>query len=391
MLVKLCKCVERLIHYRAMRLFQSVLMASILGSVAQFAMAQVMYVGTYTEGTSKGIYAYKYDPKTGKLNSMGLMAATPDPTFLALHPNGKYLYAVNEVNKFEGQTAGSVTAYSIDKATGKLTQLNQVSTKSPGPCHLIVDPTGKTLLVANYAGGSFVSFPIGTDGKLGEATSFIQEHGTGPNKQRQEQAHGHSVNLPKSNKFMLGADLGTDKIWIFDLDAAKATITPKGSASVKPGSGPRHLVIAPDQKHVYVLNEMASAVTAFEFDPATAAMKEIAMVSALPAGFKGESTGAEIQIDAAGKYVYSSNRGDDSIAVFAVDPKTGKLSLIQNQSTGGKQPRAFVLDPSGKFLICGNQATNTITTFKVDPATGKLTATGDKYDLGAPVTFVFVK
>ena len=366
-------------------------MAAGLATVAQFATAQIMYVGTYTEGTSKGIYAYKYDAKTGKLTSMGLEAATPDPTFLALHPNGKYLYAVNEVNTFQGQPAGSVTAYSIDKASGKLTQLNQVSTKSPGPCHLIVDATGKTLMVANYAGGSFTSYLIGADGKLSEATSFIQEHGTGPNKARQEQAHGHSVNLPKSNKFMLAADLGTDKIDVFNLDAANGKITPAGSATVKPGSGPRHLVIAPNQKYVYVLNEMASAVTTFEFNAATAAMKEIDMVSALPAGFQGESTGAEIQIDAAGKFVYSSNRGDDSIAVFAVDQKSGKLSLIQDQKTGGKQPRAFVLDPSGNFLIAGNQATNTITTFKVDKASGKLTPTGDSYDLGAPVTFVFVK
>ncbi|MDE3195299.1 MAG: lactonase family protein [Acidobacteriota bacterium] len=374
-----------------MRFFHTIPMALLLGSVAQLAMAQIMYVGTYTEGTSKGIYAYRYNAKTGRLTPLGLMAPTPDPTFLALHPSGKYLYAVNELNSFRGQRAGAVTAYSVDKATGKLTELNQVSTKSPGPCHLIVDATGKTLMVANYAGGSFASFPIAADGRLGEATSFIQEKGTGPNKQRQEQAHGHSVNLPKSNKFMLGADLGTDNIWVFDLDAANGKITPRGSASVKPGSGPRHLVIAPDQKHVYVMSEMASSVTTFEYDPATAAMKEIDMVSALPANFKGESTGAEIQIDPAGKYVYSSNRGDDSISVFKVDPQTAKLTLIQNQSTGGKQPRAFVLDPAGNFLICGNQATNTITTFRIDHATGKLTPTGEKYDLGAPVTFVFLK
>ena len=356
-------------------------------------MAQIMYVGTYTEGTSKGIYAYRFDAKTGKLTPLGLMAETPDPTFVALSPSGKFLYAVNEVNSYQGKKAGSVTSYSVDHASGKLTQLNQVSTQSPGPCHLIVDATGKTLMVANYAGGSFTSFPIGADGKLGEAASFVQLQGTGPDKGRQGEPHGHSVNLPKNNKFMLGADLGTDKIRIYNLDAPNGKIAPHDppSASVKPGSGPRHLVFAPDQKHIYVLSEMASSVTSFDYDPATAALKDVGVASALPADFKGQSTGAEIEIAPSGKFVYSSNRGHDSIAVFAADNATGKLTLIQNQSTGGQQPRAFILDPAGNFLIAGNQNTNTITTFKVDKSTGKLTPTGDKYDLGAPVTFVFIK
>jgi 6-phosphogluconolactonase len=361
--------------------------------VGQFALAQTMYVGTYTDGTSKGIYAYHFDAKSGALTPMGLMAETPEPTFLALHPNGKYLYAVNEVNTFQGQKAGAATAFSIDHATGKLTRLNQVSTKSPGPCHLIVDATGKTLMVANYAGGSFTSFPIQADGKLGEAASFIQAQGSSVNKARQGEPHGHSVNLPKSNKFMLGADLGTDKIMIFKLDAANGKITPNEppSASVKAGSGPRHMAFAPDQKHVYALNEMGSSVTTFEYDPATAAMKETDMVSALPADFKGQSTAAEIEVDSRGKFLYTSNRGHNSIAVFALEPKTGKPTLIQNQSTGGKTPRGFALDPSGNFLVVGNQDTNNIAVFRVDQNTGKLSPAGGKYDLGAPVTFVFVK
>jgi 6-phosphogluconolactonase len=364
-------------------------------ALAQLLSAQILYVGTYTQpqSSAKGIYAYRLDPKTGKLADLGLMAETPNPTFLALHPSGKYLYAVNEVNSFEGKTAGSVTAYAIDRATGKLTQLNQVSTGGPGPCHLIVDATGKTLLVANYAGGSFASFPIMPDGKLGEATSFIQDHGSSVDKARQGEPHAHSVNLPKSNKFMLGADLGTDKVMIFKMDAANAKITPSDppSASVKPGSGPRHMVIAPDQKHVYVVNEMASAVTTFEFDAATAAMKEVDMVSTLPADFKGQSTCAEIEMDPRGRFVYASNRGHNSIAVFAVDGKTGKLTLIQNQSSGGAIPRGFILDPAGNWLVAGNQNSNSFGVFKVNRQTGKLSATGDQFGLGAPVTFVFLK
>jgi 6-phosphogluconolactonase len=371
--------------------FLSLILPALL--LAQVLSAQIMYVGTYTEGTSKGVYAYKFDNKTGKMTPMGLMAESADPTFLALHPSGKYLYAVNEVDTFKGKRAGAVTAWSIDHATGKLTLLNQVSTASPGPCHLIVDATGKTLMVANYSGGSFTSLPIGPDGKLGEATSFIQLHGSSIDKARQSEPHGHSVNLTKNNKFMLGADLGTDKVMIYKLDAAKATLTPNDPpfAMVKAGSGPRHLVVAPDQKHVYVLSEMGSLLSTFEFNQDTGAMKEIDTASTLPADFKGQSACAEIQIDAKGTHIYASNRGHDSIAVFDIDGKTAKPKLVQTISTGGVMPRAFVLDPTGNFLIAGNQKTDSITTFKVDQTTGKLSATGDKIALGSPVTFVFLK
>jgi 6-phosphogluconolactonase len=321
------------------------------------------------------------------------MAESADPTFLALHPNGKYLYGVNEINTFRGKKAGAVTAWAIDQKTGKLTMLNQVSTASPGPCHLIVDATGKMLMVANYAGGSFASMPIGPDGKLGEVTTFIQLKGSSIDKERQGEPHGHSVNLTKNNKFMLGADLGTDKVMIYKIDPAKATMTANNPAfaMVKAGSGPRHLVVAPDQKHVYVLSEMGSLLTTFEFNADTGAMKEIDAVSTLPADFKGQSACAEIQIDAKGEHIYASNRGHDSISVFDVDPKTAKPKMVQTIGTGGVMPRAFVIDPSGNFIVAGNQKTNSITTFRIDHATGKLTFTGEKIDLGAPVTFVFLK
>jgi 6-phosphogluconolactonase len=364
-------------------------------ALAPLLSAQIMYVGTYTapQSSSKGIYAYRFDAKTGKMAPLGLVAETPNPTFLAVHPNGKFLYAINEINEFQGKKAGSVSAYSIDKATGKLTPLNTVSSASPGPCHVVVDATGKAVLVANYAGGSFASFPVQADGKLGEAASFIQETGSGPDKSRQQQPHGHSVVLTKNNKFVLGGDLGTDKVMIFKLDPATAKITPNTppSAPVKPGSGPRHLAIAPDQKHVYVLSEMASTVTTFDFNPNTGEMKEIGAISTLPDDFKGQSTTAEIMIDAKGQYVYASNRGHDSITVFAVDPKTALLTRIQTVSSGGSIPRAFVLDPSGNYIVAGNQKTDNIQVLKIDHATGKLTPVGDKVSVGAPVTFAFIK
>ena len=371
-----------------MKLFAALALAPLLS-------AQLVYVGTYTapQSSSKGIYAYKFDAKTGKMAPLGLMAEGPDPTFLAVHPNGKYLYAINEINEYKGKKSGAVTAYSIDKATGKLTELNEVPSGATGPCHITVDATGKAVLVANYAGGAFSSFPVLADGKLGEAASVMKLTGSGPDKSRQGEPHAHSVVLTKNNKFLLGGDLGTDRVMVYKLDPATAKIEPNTPpfAMVKPGSGPRHLALSPDQKHVYVLSEMASTVTTFEFDPNTGAMKETDVVSTLPADFKGKSTTAEIEIDAKGRHVYASNRGHDSIAVFDVDPKTGKLTLVQNMSTGGSIPRAFVIDPSGNYIVAGNQKTDNITVLKIDRNSGKLTPVDEKIALGAPVTFAFVK
>jgi 6-phosphogluconolactonase len=321
------------------------------------------------------------------------MAETPDPTFLALDPAGKHLYAINEVNEFQGKHTGSITAYAVDRSTGKLTMLNQVSTGGPGPCAVAVDKTGKAVFVANYAGGSFASYPIEADGKVGALATFIQDKGSSIDKSRQEGPHAHSVVLSPDNRFLLGGDLGLDHVQVFRVDVATGKISPNDPpfAKVKAGSGPRHLVFAPDGKHVYVVSEMGEIVTTFAYDAARGALTAIDEVSALPADFHGSSSGAEIQIDAHGRHVYSSNRGQDSISVFNVDPKTAKLTLAQTESTQGKTPRFFCLDPSGRYLIAGNQDTNTIVTFHVDPRSGKLTPTGDKYDLGKPVCFVFLK
>ncbi len=361
--------------------------------LAQFSFAQIMYVGTYTGGDTKGIYAYRFDKATGKLSPMGLMAETPNPTFLALDASGKFLYAINEVNEFQGKQTGGITAYAIDRNSGKLTQLNQASTGGPGPCAVAVDKTGKSVYVANYAGGSFASYPIESGGKIGPLGTFIQDNGSSVNKARQAGPHAHSVVLSPDNRFVLGGDLGLDHVMIFRTDPAAGKITPNNPpfATVRPGSGPRHLVFAPDGRHVYVASEMASTVTAFTWNPENGSLEEFQTVSALPADFKGQSTAAEIQIDARGRHVYSSNRGNDTIAVFDVDPQTAKLTLVQNESTQGKTPRFFCLDPSGHFLIVGNQDTNSIVTYRVDAKTGKLTPTGNKYELGKPVCFVFLK
>ena len=354
--------------------------------------AQILYVGAYTNvPDSKGINAFRFDAATGKLTPLGLMAATSSPSFLALAPNGRFLYAVNETDSFQGKPGGAVSAFSIDRATGKLTFLNQVASKGAAPCHIVVDPTGKAALVANYNGGNFSSFPILADGKLGEAASVMQDTGSGPNKARQEGPHAHEMVI--ADNLVLGADLGLDNIQLFHLDAAKATLTPANPAfaATDPAFGPRHMVISADKKFIYVLSEMNAKVATMSYDPVKGPGKVLATVSALPDDFKGQNTAAEIMLDSKGKTLYTSNRGHNSIAVFSVDAKTGTLKLTANVPSGGKTPRYFTLDPTGRFLLAANQDSNNITVFKVDAGTGALTPTGETVQTGAPVDILFLK
>ncbi len=354
--------------------------------------AQILYVGAYTNvPDSKGINGFRFDPATGKMTPLGLMAATTSPSFLALAPNGRFLYAVNETDSFQGKPGGAVSAFSIDRTTGKLTFLNQVASKGAAPCHIVIDPTGKAALVANYNGGNFSSFPILADGKLGEAASVMQDTGSGPNKTRQEGPHAHEMVIAGS--LVLGADLGLDHIQLFHLDAPKATLTPADPAfaATDPGFGPRHMVISGDKKFIYVLSEMKAQVATMSYDPVKGPGKVLATVSALPADFKGQNTAAEIMLDSKGKTLYSSNRGHNSIAVFSVDAKTGTLKLTANVPSGGKTPRYFTLDPTGHFLLAANQDSNNITVFKVDANTGALTPTGEVAQTGAPVDILFLK
>jgi 6-phosphogluconolactonase len=359
---------------------------------APMLSAQIFYVGAYTNvPDSKGINAFRFDAATGKLTPLGLMAATSSPSFLALAPNGRFLYAVNETDSFEGKPGGAVSAFAIDRASGKLTFLNQVASRGAAPCHIVVDPTGKAALVANYNGGDFSSFPILPDGKLGEAASVMQDSGHGPNKARQEGPHAHEMVI--AGKLVLGADLGLDHIQLFHLDAPKATLTPADPpfAATDPGFGPRHMVISGDKKFIYVLSEIKAQVATMSYDPVKGPGKVLATASALPEGFKGQNTAAEIMLDGKGKTLYTSNRGHNSIAVFSVDGKTGTLTLMANVPSGGKTPRYFTLDPSGHFLLAANQDSNNIAVFKVDANTGGLTPTGEVVQTGAPVDILFLK
>ncbi len=350
------------------------------------------FFGTYTGAKSKGIYAARFDSKSGKLGEPQLAAETASPSFLAAHPNGKFLYAIGEVNSVGGRKGGAVTAFAIDREGGKLTQLNQVSSVGAGPCHVSVDASGSTVMAANYGGGSVCSMPVKADGSLGEAASFLQHEGSSVNKSRQAGPHGHCITPSPDNRFALACDLGLDKVLIYRLDAKTGTLTANTPAfgETTPGVGPRHLAFHPNGRFAYVINEMTCTMTAFSWDAGRGALTAVESVSTVPGAVeKGFST-AEVQVHPSGKFVYGSNRGHHSIAVFTVDAGTGKLTLVQNQDTQGRTPRHFTLDPSGRFLLAENQDSDTVVVFSVDAATGKLSPTGQKITVGAPVCAVFV-
>ncbi|HEX5221923.1 MAG TPA: lactonase family protein [Verrucomicrobiae bacterium] len=353
-----------------------------------------VYVGTYTGPKSKGIYLSRFNSTSGRLTEPQLAAETRNPSFLAVHPTGRFLYAVGEVNDAQGKRAGAVVAYAVDPKTGKLTLLNQQTSGGTGPCHISVDATGKCALVANYGSGSIAALPIKPDGSLGEAATTIQHTGSSVNPQRQAGPHAHFICPSPDNRFALAADLGLDKVLVYHLDAATAKLETNNPpyAVVAHGAGPRHLAFHPNGKFAYVINEMALTVTTFRYDSARAVLFEEQTVSTLPAGYTATArdSGGEIAMHPNGKFVYGSNRGHDSIAVFAVDASTGKLALIQSEPAQGKIPRHFAIDPSGKWLLAESQNSDSIAIFAIDATNGKLSPTGERVSVGSPVCAVFV-
>ena len=354
----------------------------------------LVYIGTYTGQKSDGIYVCTLDLKTGKCTPPRLAAKMKNASFLAVHPSGKLLYSVSEISDLDGKPTGGVSGFAIDPKSGKLALLNQQSSGGAGPCHLIVDKTGQCVLAANYGGGSVAAMPIGSDGKLGPAASFIQHEGSSVNKARQAAPHAHSINVDPANRFAVVADLGLDKVLVYRLDPATAKLVPNDPpyASVAPGSGPRHFAFHPSAKYAYVINEIACTVTAFKYDPQRGELIEIQTISTLPEGqavLEGYST-AEVQVHPSGKFAYGSNRGHDSITVFAIDPSDGTLSFVENESTQGNTPRGFGIDPTGQYLLAGNQGSDTFVVFRINGQTGELESTGQKFELGSPVCFKFL-
>jgi 6-phosphogluconolactonase len=352
-----------------------------------FAGESLVYFGTYTGAKSRGIYVSRFDSETGKLSAPELAAATQNPTFLAVHPGGRYLYAANEVSD-----ASAMSAFVIDAKTGKLILLNQQTFGGSGACHISVDATGKCLLVANYNSGSIAALPIHDDGSLGEAKTTIQHTGSGANPDRQAEPHAHFILPSPDNRFVLNCDLGLDKVFVYRLDANAAKLSPSDApfAPVAPGAGPRHLTFSPDGKFVYVINELTSTINVFAYDAKNAAMTEVQTISTLPKDFSGNNTAAEIAMHPSGKFLYGSNRGHDSIALFAVNKKSGKLTFIEHQPTQGRTPRHFVIDPTGRWFFAENQASDSVVVFAINSDTGKLKPTGQSLSIGSPVCAVFV-
>jgi 6-phosphogluconolactonase len=352
-----------------------------------------VYIGTYTAKQSKGIYLMRMDATSGSLTKPELVVEAPDPSFLALHPNHKFLYSVNEVSKLDGKPEGGVSAFSIDASSGKLTFLNRQPSAGGGPTHITLDRDGKNALVANYGTGSVAVLPIEADGKLSPPSSVDQHKGVVADRKRQQGPHAHCVNVDPGNRFALSCDLGLDKVFVYRLDPEKGTITPNDPAAaiVAPVTGPRHLAFHPNGKLVYVVDEISCAVTAFNYDPDHGTLAEFQTITTLPEGFQGSKSTAEIAVHPSGKFLYASNRGvANSIASFKIDPETGKLTPIGHTSTLGQAPRHFAIDPTGTWLVAANQDTNNVVVFRIDAQTGELTPTGINIEVPTPVCIMFL-
>ena len=366
---------------------------SAAGAVALSVPAQLrVYVGTYTGPKSKGIYSFVMDTADGRLKSEGLAGEVASPAYLAVHPSGRFLYASNELDSFAGKKSGAVSAFAVDKKTGKLTLLNQQPSGGRGPCYVTVDPAGKNVLVANYSSGSVASFPVAADGKLGDAAATIQHTGSGPDRGRQEGPHAHSINVDAAGRFAVAADLGVDKLFVYRFDPAKGSLVANDppAGSVAPGSGPRHFAFHPDGRHAYVINELTSTVTGFDYDAKVGTLREVQTLSALPADWSGKSWAAHILVHPNGRFLYASNRGHDSIAIFGIDEKTGRLTVVGHEPTQGKNPRNFGIDPSGTWLLVANQDSGSLVLFRIDAKTGKLEDSKLKAEAPSPVCVRFV-
>jgi len=354
------------------------------------ASSTVVYVGTYTDGGSRGVYRVSLD-STASGATLGvpvLAGESRNPSFLALHPSGRVLYAVNEVDSFGGKPTGAVSAFAIDAKTGDLTLLNQQPSEGGGPCHLGVDRAGKNLLVANYGGGTVAVLPIDPDGRLRPASSVQKHQGSGPNRERQEKPHAHGIYLDKAERFALATDLGADRIFVYAFDAKAGTLTGRGAASLPPGSGPRHLAFDPAGTHVYVIDELSNDIIAFAYDQNAGALRALQRVPTVPAGAAAGNSTAEIAVSKDGLHLYGSNRGRDNLAVFAVDPASGRLTPQGEAAAGGRTPRHFALDPSGRLLLAAHQGSDSLSLFRLD-ASGMPAPSGASATVAKPVCVLF--
>jgi 6-phosphogluconolactonase len=364
-------------------------MAAVVG-IRPFSSERVVYVGTYTGETSKGIYAFRFDDSSGGLTALGLVAETLSPSFLTASANGRFVFAVNELQSFGGAASGAVTSFAADPVTAQLTEITVQPSRGAGPCHLALDRTGRYLAVANYGGGNFALFPVGADGRLQPATNVVAGDGPEPGPSQPSVPLGHMVGFDARNRFLVAADKGLDRLLVYRFDASKGVLAPNQppSAALPPGSGPRHFAFHPNGRWLFTISEQAATITTFAWDQESGRLTASGSVATRPASVTTGST-AEIAVHPSGRFVYGSNRGHDSIAVFTVGV-AGVLTLVEYQSTRGHTPRNFALDPTGRWLIAANQGSGTLIVFSVDQTTGALSPVGPLTSVGSPVSILFM-
>jgi 6-phosphogluconolactonase len=357
---------------RSQRFFTWLAALIVSGLLPVQAADMFVYFGTHRSGTNVGFSIAHFDTDTGVLTKPTFLVESPSPAYFVIHPDGRHLYTCNS------GSPGAVSAYEIEPQTGQLKFLNRVPAGGTDTSYVSLDQTGHYVLVASYSGGNIAVFAIKSDGGLGDRTAFVQHTGHSVNPQRQTRAYAHSIIVDPSNRFALVCDLGLDKVFVYRFNAQDGSLTPNDPpfATIAPGSGPRHVKFHPNGRWVYVISEIASTVTAFNWDSTNGTLAEFQSVSALPADFQGTNTSAEIMVHPNGKFLYASNRGNDSLAVFAIDQTTGKLTPVEHVPSGGTTPRNFAFDPTGKWIICSNHGSDNAFVFRVDENTGKLTQTG---------------
>jgi len=362
------------------------------GFTRKKAPENTFYVGTFTDTGSKGIYQCVLDPESGKISHNGVTEGIDNPSFVTFGRYHNYLYSVGETAKYKGLPGGSVNAYRINRGDGSLEFINSQPSHGASPCHIYVDKSNQFVMAANYVTGNVAVYPIMDNGGLGYASDIDQHHGSGANPDRQKGPHAHCIITDPENRNVLSCDLGTDKVMIYKFDSDYGTLIPASQPYVelKPGSGPRHIKFHPNGKIAYVISEMGSAMSVFDYESGSGHMKEIQRISTLPDDFNGNNTCAELQVSSDGKFLYGSNRGHDSIVVFSIDPSTGKLTTIQHQSVMGKTPRHFNLDPSEKFALAANQDSNNVVVLNRDENSGKLSPTGHEIAIPKPVCVKFL-
>jgi 6-phosphogluconolactonase len=359
--------------------------------VSSTAKNPLVFIGTYTEqegSRSKGIYVYELDLSSGELTRERSVEGVLNPSYLALHPQKEFLYAINEVGDFAGQEGGGVSAFALDSESGELTRLNVQSSRGASPCYISIEQTGRFALVANYSGGNVAMLPIHANGRLGAATAVVQHLGSSVDPERQMAPFVHSILPDPTNRFAIAADLGADKLVIYEMDLQHGNLKTHAEVKVKAGSGPRHTIFHPGGQFLYLINELNSTLVVYRYTADAGSLEEVQTVSTLPPGFKGENLCADLHIH--GRYLYASNRKHDSIAWFLVDESTGRLSYEGEVPSGGKEPRGFAIDPTGSFLLAAHEKSDNVVTFRLDPSTGKPLEAGIEIQVSRPVCVKFV-